>query len=87
MFEYWGTQFNVSAYPEDDVTEIVLVEGAVSLFTGADGYDIEKNTMLEPGFTREVSIAKENSITTTAVITSIYTFLDGWRVDFPEYEF
>ncbi len=72
-----GTQFNVSAYPEDDATDIVLVEGSVSLFTKADGYDIDKNTLLKPGIKGSFDREK-NSITTKAVITSIYTsWMDG----------
>lgn len=72
-----GTQFNVSAYPEDDVTDIVLVEGSVSLFTKADGYDIDKNTLLKPGIKGSFD-RKKNSIISKAVITSIYTsWIDG----------
>jgi len=67
-----GTQFNVSAYPEDELTDIVLVEGSVSLFTKVDGYDIEKNTLLKPGFKGSFN-SGENSITTKPVNTSIYT--------------
>lgn len=67
-----GTQFNFSAYPEDDLTEVVLVEGAVSLFTEADGYDLKKNTILKPGL--KGSFNKENyEVSTQEVITSIYT--------------
>lgn len=67
-----GTQFNISAYPEDETTEVVLVEGSVSLYTETDRYDTEKNTLLEPGFKGSFNREK-NNIITGKVITSIYT--------------
>ncbi|MFT6993502.1 MAG: transmembrane sensor [Maribacter sp.] len=72
-----GTQFNVTAYPEDDATDIVLVEGLVSLYTEVIGFDMEKNTLLKPGFKGSFD-RKKNSITSKAVITSTYTsWMDG----------
>ncbi|TMU56113.1 FecR family protein [Flagellimonas algicola] len=67
-----GTQFNVSAYPEDETTEVVLVEGAVSLYTEEDGYGSEKNVKLEPGFKGSFD-KTSNHIDTSKVITSLYT--------------
>lgn len=70
-----GTQFNVSAYQEDEVTEVVLVEGSVSLFSTDNGNDPIKNTKLEPGY--KASFEKQHEeITSTPVITDIYT---SWR--------
>ena len=67
-----GTEFNVSAYPEDDISDVVLVEGSVSLFTKTDDNNIGKNTLLEPGHKGSFDKGK-NNITKKAVITSIYT--------------
>lgn len=67
-----GTQFNVSAYPEDETTEVVLVEGAVSLYTEEEEYGSEKNVYLKPGFKGSFDKAK-NNIDTSEVITSLYT--------------
>ncbi|MEX0362746.1 MAG: FecR family protein, partial [Allomuricauda sp.] len=67
-----GTQFNVSAYPEDETTEVVLVEGAVSLYTEDDGYGSDKNVKLEPGFKGSFD-KTSNHIDTSKVITSLYT--------------
>ncbi len=67
-----GTQFNVSAYPEDEMTEVVLVEGAVSLYSKINGYDTGKNTLLEPGFKGSFN-KTENSIAKNEVTTSMYT--------------
>lgn len=67
-----GTQFNVSAYPEDETTEVVLVEGSVSLYTEAEGYDADKNVYLKPGFKGSFDRTK-NNIDTAEVITSLYT--------------
>ncbi|MBC9796473.1 FecR family protein [Sinomicrobium weinanense] len=67
-----GTKFNISTYPEDQTTEVVLVEGSVSL-------DIENNALpkkdpilLKPGFKGSYD-RKENNISTKPVITGTYT--------------
>jgi len=70
-----GTQFNVSAYQEDEVTEVVLVEGSVSLFATSNGKDPINNTMLEPGYKASFEKQQEG-ITLTSVTTDIYT---SWR--------
>ncbi len=44
-----GTQFNVSAYPEDIAVSTVLVEGSVQLTELSDD-NITNSVMLEPGF-------------------------------------
>lgn len=67
-----GTQFNVSAYLEDEATEVVLVEGSVSLYTESHGYNMDSNVTLEPGFKGSLNKNKEN-IYTSSVNTSIYT--------------
>lgn len=67
-----GTQFNVSAYPEDETTEVVLVEGAVSLYTEKEEYGSEKNVYLKPGFKGSFDKVK-NNIDTSEVITNLYT--------------
>ncbi len=65
-----GTQFNVSAYPEDETTEVVLVEGAVNFFDAEKGD--ENATLLEPGF--KASFNKgDREITAAQVVTNIYT--------------
>jgi len=67
----FGTVFNVNAYPEDNVTEVVLVEGSVGLYTNETKAG-EINKRLEPGY--KASFSKQNKdIKTNAVITDIYT--------------
>ncbi|MGX1930588.1 FecR family protein [Flagellimonas sp. 2504JD4-2] len=63
-----GTQFNVSNYPEDTTTEVVLVEGSVGLQTD----DKSDTVVLEPGFKGSFD-RQARDISTTPVITSIYT--------------
>ncbi len=63
-----GTQFNISNYPEDATTEVVLVEGSVGM--QADG--ISDTIILEPGFKGSFDRQQRN-ISTTPVITSVYT--------------
>ena len=67
-----GTEFNVSTYPEDTLTEVVLVGGAVSLYTDSQSFDIKSSTILSPGLKGSYD-KTENSIATKPVITSVYT--------------
>ncbi|MDA6072198.1 DUF4974 domain-containing protein [Flavobacterium sp. AC] len=67
-----GTHFNVSNYPEDAVTDVVLVEGSVGMYRSNEEFDAAKNTILKPGF--KGSFNRENAlISTKPVITDIYT--------------
>lgn len=67
-----GTHFNVSNYPEDTVTDVVLVEGSVGMYNSNEEFDALKNTILKPGF--KGSFNKENTkISTKPVLTDIYT--------------
>jgi len=63
-----GTRFNVSNYPEDTTTEVVLVKGSVGLQVNDESSAI----MLEPGFKGSFD-KQDKNITTTPVITGIYT--------------
>lgn len=63
-----GTKFNVSNYPEDETTEVVLVEGSVGLQVDDNINDV----VLEPGFKGSFDRGEKN-ITTKPVLTSIYT--------------
>ena len=67
-----GTKFNVSSYPEDDNSEVVLVEGAVSLYKANVNYDPREEVLLRPGFKGSFS-KKSNEISKDSVITSLYT--------------
>lgn len=64
-----GTKFNVSSYPEDKETDVVLVEGSVNLYTEKD---TNSNVLLKPGFMGTFNKDK-TTISATPVITSIYT--------------
>ncbi|MBF4515141.1 FecR family protein [Flavobacterium sp. ANB] len=67
-----GTHFNVSNYPEDDATDVVLVEGSVGMYNTNEDFNADKNTILKPGY--KGSFNKQNAaISTKAVITDIYT--------------
>ena len=67
-----GTHFNVSSYPEDDLTDVVLVEGSVGLYTANEKFNADKNTILKPGFKGSFN-KKDNHIDTKPVITDAYT--------------
>ncbi|WP_264535850.1 FecR family protein [Flavobacterium sp. N1736] len=67
-----GTHFNVSNYPEDATTDVVLVEGSVGMYNTSEEFNADKNTILKPGY--KGSFNKENAtIITKPVITDIYT--------------
>ena len=67
-----GTHFNVSNYPEDAVTDVVLVEGSVGMYNVKEEFDANKNTVLKPGY--KGSFNKQNNVIfTKPVITDIYT--------------
>lgn len=63
----FGTKFNVSNYPEDEITEVVLVEGSVGLQV-----DSKTKTILEPGYMGSFHREHKNIIE-KPVITSVYT--------------
>lgn len=72
-----GTHFNVSSYPEDAITDVVLVEGSVGLYSGNESFDATKNTILKPGYKGSFN-KKDGKIATKAVITDVYTaWMDG----------
>lgn len=66
-----GTKFNVSTYAEDDVTDVVLVEGSVGLYTESEKFD-EGSFLLKPGNKGSFN-RLESTITSEIVLTSIYT--------------
>ena len=70
--EVLGTEFNVSAYAEDESTSVVLVEGSVGLY--GDGASLENDTaiVLKPG--DQGTFERSNrSLSAKKVNTSIYT--------------
>lgn len=70
-----GTQFNVHAYPEDNVSEVVLLEGSVGLYSNNEIFDIENTTKLTPGH-KAIYIKSDSDIKIKPAITSVYT---AWR--------
>ncbi|HUH45969.1 MAG TPA: FecR domain-containing protein, partial [Arenibacter sp.] len=71
-----GTKFNVSTYPEDTATDVVLVEGSVGLYEATDEFNAE-TFLLEPGFMGSYD-KKEGKLVVEAVPTSAYTsWMDG----------
>lgn len=73
-----GTSFNVSAYPEDAVTDIILVEGKVALYT--EDKTPGESTVITPG-TRGTLLREAGEISTEAVNTVVYTsWMEGTLV-------
>ncbi len=72
-----GTQFNVSNYPEDVESQVVLVEGSVDLYSKEEiPGKTYTHTLLKPGFKGNFNKQKLN-ISTERVETSLYT---SWRI-------
>jgi ferric-dicitrate binding protein FerR (iron transport regulator) len=69
-----GTQFNLSAYPEDEMVKTVLVEGSVGFFEKGEDFDSKTNAMLQPGFMATWQ-KEDKSMAYDEVDTDIYT---GW---------
>tara|TARA_R110002050_G_scaffold10071_1_gene34956 strand:+ start:3495 stop:4700 length:1206 start_codon:yes stop_codon:yes gene_type:complete len=66
-----GTKFNVSAYEEDELTEVVLVEGSVGLYNKSEEFHRD-SFLLTPG--NKGSFDKQrNLIDSQEVITGLYT--------------
>ncbi|KJD34330.1 hypothetical protein PK35_00465 [Tamlana nanhaiensis] len=65
-----GTVFNVSAYPEDIVSDVVLIEGSVSMQSTSS---LKTNgQILKPGFKGSIN-KNNNQITSEKVNTGMYT--------------
>lgn len=76
--EVLGTEFNVSAYPEDVFTDVVLVEGFVRLYT--DEKSLSEAVTIKPGTKGRLN-KKLDYITTETVDISIYTsWMEGGLV-------
>ncbi|MFS4455950.1 FecR family protein [Maribacter sp. 2304DJ31-5] len=67
-----GTRFNVNAYPEDENTRVVLVEGLIGLYVDAEEFSTEESTYVEPGHQASLD-KKSNEIKISQVSTDIYT--------------
>ena len=68
----YGTKFNVSNYPEDHDTEVVLVDGSVSLMESNIAPAGTEEVFLKPGF-MGVFNKTDNNISQEEVNTAIYT--------------
>lgn len=70
--QVYGTKFNVSNYPEDYATDVVLVEGSVSLSQSGLAQKSKNEVFLSPGY--KGTFAKEDkTISNEKVNTSLYT--------------
>ena len=67
-----GTHFNVSNYPEDEMTDVVLVEGSVGMYVQGNRFDANKNTVLQPG-TKGSFGKQDKSFQTKKVNPALYT--------------
>jgi len=68
--EVLGTEFNMTAYPEDYNSDVVLIEGSLGLYS--DDKTLAEGTILKPGVKGSFD-KKHEKISTEAVDISIYT--------------
>ncbi len=68
--EVLGTKFNINTYSDDVITDVVLVEGKVSLYK--DKKTTENQVYLTPGL-KGTNIKGQSTITTEEVNTDYYT--------------
>lgn len=61
-----GTSFNVNNYPEDKISQVVLVEGLVDLYDADQRYNANRSSRLEPGY--EASYDKETNVISKKVV-------------------
>tara|TARA_R110002050_G_scaffold125909_1_gene246311 strand:- start:15849 stop:17015 length:1167 start_codon:yes stop_codon:yes gene_type:complete len=72
-----GTQFNVSSYPENPNITTVLVEGSVSLYNSKEEYNIDKSTILKPGYKAEWGKNNESLVIEKADIDVHTAWING----------
>lgn len=73
----YGTKFNVTNYPEDNSTQVVLVDGSVSLLESNKIVNNESEVFLKPGF-MGIFNKIDSEISKEEVNTAIYTsWMDG----------
>lgn len=68
----YGTKFNVSSYSEDEVTDVVLVEGSVGLYKDTGKFSKDKVSFLTPGHKGSFEKRRKH-ISTEAVSIEGYT--------------
>lgn len=70
--EVFGTKFNVTAYPENPSTNVVLVEGSVGMYMKGKKDKLTEENLLQPGFKGSFN-KKREMISKTQVETNVYT--------------
>ncbi|TPG33891.1 FecR family protein [Flavobacterium pectinovorum] len=70
--QVYGTKFNVSNYQEDDATDVVLVEGSVSMAESGSAGKSKNEIFLSPGY-KGTFIKDNKKISNEKVNTSLYT--------------
>ncbi|MBD0776163.1 DUF4974 domain-containing protein [Maribacter sp. ANRC-HE7] len=68
----YGTRFNVANYPEDENTEVVLVEGSVALSKQGETLKKKEEVFLNPGHMGAYN-KRDKNIVDQKVNTSLYT--------------
>lgn len=75
--QVFGTEFNVSAYTDDEVAEVVLVEGEVGVRSHPDDKACNRNLIrLTPNQKATLGYAAHGDITVSGVDASVHTL---WR--------
>lgn len=84
--QVYGTKFNINSYPEDKNTDVVLIEGSVSLSKSGSEPEGKNEFFLIPGFKATFN-KNHSSISKEKVNTSLYTSWINGNLVFREESF
>ncbi len=75
--EVFGTKFNVSSYPDDTFSEVVLVEGSVGVFNKNNRFSNENGVTLKPNQKASLTKSDQNLNVTTVKTNQYVAWVDG----------
>lgn len=70
----WGTHFNISAYPDDEITSTTLLEGAVQVTKN------QSSSLLKPGQQASISRGSDQISVTKAKIDEVMAWKNGYFI-------
>ena len=75
--EVFGTKFNVSSYPDDTFSEVVLVEGSVGVFKESDRFNKESGVKLVPNQKAHLKNSDQSVNVSNVKIDQYVAWIDG----------
>ncbi len=75
--EVFGTKFNVSSYPNDTFSEVVLIEGSVGVFKEDDRFSKDNGLKLQPNQKANLTKESKNLSMSTVKTDQYIAWVDG----------